>query len=189
MSWLFLLLALMLSSCRHPADVPDLVLAARDGRVDLIAKLVKQGANPNLRSGVNGWTPLEHAVHKNQRAAVIALLDAGADANARDHDGSTALMMAAGYGYTGIVQVLQDRGADPHFEANDGSNALTRAVLGVPDIDHFTLDDCQVSTVRALLDKTTDLRFNGPSGPRRAITLAKIKSCAGLEQALARRTR
>ncbi|MBZ5611773.1 MAG: ankyrin repeat domain-containing protein [Acidobacteriia bacterium] len=185
----FFLAALALTNCGRAADVTALVSAAREGRTDLIAQLVKQGANPNLRSGVNGWTPLEHAIHKNQKGSVIGLLDSGADVNARDHDGSTALMMAAGYGYADIVQVLLDRGADPHFESNDGSNALTLAVLGVPDMDRFTMGHCQVSTVRALLDKTPDLRFNGPSGPLRALTIAKVKSCPGLEKEMARRTR
>jgi hypothetical protein len=167
--------------------MPPLVSAAREGRTELIPLLVKQGADPNLHAGVNGWTPLQHAIHKNQKGSVIALLDAGADVNVRGGDGSTPLVMAAGYGYTGIVTVLLDRGADPRSTLRDGSSALTLAVLGVPDIDRFTVGDCQLPTVQALLAKAPDLRFNGPSGPLRALTIAKIKGCPGLEEALTKR--
>lgn len=43
---------------------------------------------------------------------VQALLAQGANANASDRDGTTALMFAAQQGYTEIVKVLCDRGAD-----------------------------------------------------------------------------
>ena len=33
-------------------------------------------------------------------------------------------MMAAGYGYTDIVDVLLDRGAEARIQLNDGQNAL-----------------------------------------------------------------
>ena len=88
--------ALLLASCGPKSRLPSLIEAARDGRVDLIPALVKQGADPNQRAGVNGWPPLMHAIHKNQKGSVYALLDSGADINGRSTDGSTALMMAAG---------------------------------------------------------------------------------------------
>src|SRR5690348_2807456 len=98
--------ALGLAGCGTRTDLPPLVAAVRDGRTDLIPGLVKSGADPNQRAGINGWTPLLHAIHKNQKESVIALLDAGADVNARGASGKTPLMMAAGYGYTEIVNVL-----------------------------------------------------------------------------------
>jgi ankyrin repeat protein len=179
--------ALSLTNCGFAPDMPPLVTAAREGRTDLIPILVKQGADPNLHAGVNGWTPLQHAIHKNQKGSVIALLDAGADLNARGDDDGTTLIMAAGYGYTDIVRVLLDRGADPRATLRDGSNALTFAVLGVPDVDRFTVGRCQVPTVKALLARAPDLRFVGLSGPMRALTIAKIKDCPGLEEALTQR--
>jgi ankyrin repeat protein len=44
--------------------------------------------------------------------SVKTLLDKGADVNARDMDGNTALDWAAGQGYVEIVKLLLDRGAD-----------------------------------------------------------------------------
>ncbi len=147
--------------------------------MDLIPVLVKQGADPNQRSGVNGWTPLMHAVHKRQKGSVVALLDNGADVNARGDGGSDPLLMAAGYGYTDIVNILLDRGADAHAQLQNGDNALTLAILGVSDIDRFTLGDCQDSTVRTLLERAPDLHLkNSPAAA------AKAKGCAGVAKLL-----
>jgi ankyrin repeat protein len=140
----------------------------------LIPTLVKQGADPNQRAGVNGWTPLMHAIHKNQKGSVTALLDSGAAVNGRGGDGSTALMMAAGYGYADMVNLLLNRGADAHLQTSDGSNALTFAVLGANDVDRFTVTDCQGSTIKALIERVPDLKLQGSAA------VFKLKSCAGV---------
>jgi hypothetical protein len=170
----------LLASCGARTSPPSLIEAARDGRVDLIPTLVKQGADPNQRAGVNGWPPLMHAIHKNQKGSVAALLDAGADINVRSTDGTTALMMAAGYGYTSIVNLLLDRGADAHAQLSDGMNALTFAVLGAPDVDRFTAVDCQGETIRTLIERVPDLRVQGSARVMRAVVNAKLKGCAGV---------
>ncbi|HYL75203.1 MAG TPA: ankyrin repeat domain-containing protein [Bryobacteraceae bacterium] len=171
--------ALLSAGCGLRQNTPTLVGASRDGRVDLIPVLIKQGADPNQRSGVNGWTPLMHAIHTHQKGSVIALLDNGADVNARGDGGSNPLLMAAGYGYTDIVNILLDRGADAHAQLQNGDNALTLAILGVSDIDRFTLGDCQDSTVRALLERAPDLHLkNSPAAA------AKAKGCAGVAKLL-----
>lgn len=173
-------LTFLLASCGYHASVPSLIQAAREGRADLIPALVKQGADPNQQAGVNGWTPLMHAIHKYQKGSVAALLDAGADVNGRSADGSTPLMMAAGYGYTDIVNLLLDRGADAHAQMNDGSNALTFAVLGANDIDRFTAVNCQGPTVKALIDRVPDLDLRGSERLLRTVASVKLKSCAGV---------
>jgi ankyrin repeat protein len=90
-----------------------LILSVRAGAAPAVEALLRHGADPNLRGGVNGWTPLMHAVHKNQLGAAQALLDGGAQVDSRGRSGETALMMAAGYGYTPLVELLLDRGANP----------------------------------------------------------------------------
>jgi uncharacterized protein len=93
--------------------ISPLIAAARDGDTGQIASLVASGANVNQRGGVNDWTPLMHAVHKNQLAAVRALLDVGADINAtagaRGRD--TALSLAIVQSETEIAALLRARGA------------------------------------------------------------------------------
>jgi ankyrin repeat protein len=57
-----------------------------------------------------------------------SLLDAGADINAKDTAGYTALMWAAGLGHTDTVKLLLDHGADVHIENNYKNTALGLAV-------------------------------------------------------------
>jgi len=114
-----LLAAFWLTGCNPEPDNP-LIGAARSGDAQAVKTLLAHGADPNQRWGVNYWTPLMHAIHKDQRASVEALVAGGADLNARCGDGMTALMMAAGYGYADIVQVLLDHGADPNLEDSNG---------------------------------------------------------------------
>jgi ankyrin repeat protein len=52
------------------------------------------------------------AVRKGDAAAVTALLDKGADVNAKFRYGQTALFKAAERGHAAVVKVLLDRGAD-----------------------------------------------------------------------------
>lgn len=127
-----------------------LIDAARTGDTVRIRQLVANGASPNQRGGVNDWTALEHAVHKNQLRSVQALLDAGANPNTAGGDGRTPLIMAAGYGYTPIVELLLRRGADPRLTDAHGHNALDAAKSGTSDIDRFTLFDKQDATVAVL---------------------------------------
>ena len=162
-------------------DMTPLAGAAREGQADRIRLLVKDGADLDQPCGVNHWTPLMHAIHKHRPESVRALIEAGADINARGgRDGSTALMMAAGYGYTDIVNLLLDRGADAHLQISDGTNALSLAILGVPDIDRFTVGECQISTIRTLVERVPDLRLKDSSKIQRALESAKVKGCAGV---------
>jgi len=166
----------LLIGCAVQPDNP-LIGAARTGDSQTIVKLLSAGANANQRWGINGWTPLMHAIHKNQKASVEALLSGGADPNARGNQGMTALMMAAGYGYADIVQLLLDKGANPYAETSDGDNALVMAVGGVPDIDKFTVGRCQAQTVAVLLRKAPDLRLKDNLHGRAARLAAHTGGC------------
>ena len=171
--------ALFLFSCNTQPDNP-LIAAARSGDAQSIASLVAAGADPNQRWGVNGWTPLMHAIHKYQKTSVEALIAGGADVNARAGRGMTALMMAAGYGYADMVQLLLDKGADPYAETEDGDNALATAVGGVPDIDKFTVGKCQTDTVAALLRKAPGLQLKDNFYGRAARLAARAAGCSGV---------
>ena len=155
-----------------------LIAAARGGHIDTVRLLLARGASPDREAGVNNWTPLMHAIHKAQIGSVRALLEGGATANARSGSGLTALIMAAGYGYTGIVQTLLDAGADPYAEMSDGTNALTVAVSGVMDIDRFTAGECQAGTVTALLKRAPHLKLKHSALVRLAALSARVGGCS-----------
>ncbi len=61
------------------------------------------------------------------RDAVIALLERGADVNHANSSGDTALIYAAFYGHTDIVRLLIEHGADVNHVNNIGNTALIAA--------------------------------------------------------------
>jgi hypothetical protein len=167
--------AIFLAACRIPGGpMPPIVGAARDGNVALLEQLLASGADPNVRAGVNDWTPLMHAIHKNQPGSVRVLLAHGARPDERGGAGVTALIMAAGYGQADSVRRLLDAGANPHLMAADGTGALDAAVGGVSDIDRFTVGHCQTETVRTLVAAAPDLRLKADSA---AFRVAKFIGC------------
>jgi ankyrin repeat protein len=130
--------------------MPPLVTAARSGDVQSIRALCARGADPDQPSGGNAWTPLLHAVHKNQPGSVAALLDAGATPDRATGSGMTPLIMAAGYGGSEVVKVLLAHGADPAIRDADGAAAVDYALTGMTDIDDFTWFRCQTEATRLL---------------------------------------
>ena len=96
----------LLPGSAHAQIDEALVAAARAGNAEAIPKLAAADANLDRPSGVNEWTPLQHAVHKNQLSAVKALLASGASPQ-------SGLIMAAGYGQADIVKALLEAGANP----------------------------------------------------------------------------
>ena len=148
-------MVMILTGCgKH--EITPLAAAARTGDIAAIRSLIRGGAAPNEGSGVNGWTPLMHAIHKRQAAAAFALVEEGADANLACC-GTTALAMAAGYGQAEIVRGLLQRGANPRQKLSGGRTALDYAISGVVDIDNVTLGKCQATTVSAILEWVPDL--------------------------------
>ena len=101
----------LLAACDPGVAVPPLCAAARAGDTARIAQLIGNGADVDERGGVNDWTALMHAVHKNQPGAVRALLDAGADidATAGARGGDTALRLAEIQGLRDIAAMLRAR--------------------------------------------------------------------------------
>ena len=83
------------------------------------------------------------AVRRGDVAAVTALLDKGADVNARFRYGATALFKAAERGHTEIVKLLLARGADVTVK-DTFYNATAMS---------WALSNDHVETVRALLEK------------------------------------
>ena len=79
-------------------------------------------------------TPEWKAAVKAGDAGVLrTMLDAGADANARDEHGQTALMNAARDGHTEVVRLLVERGADLNHTAKYHLSALMLAVINGRD--------------------------------------------------------
>ena len=72
---------------------------------------------------------LSWAACSNHPPVVAAVLDAGADANARGGLGDTTLHEAVAYGRDEAVKVLLDRGADPRIANRSGRTPLAMMIL------------------------------------------------------------
>lgn len=156
----------------HRDNEPALIAAVRDGDAAAVTRIVKAGADPNMRAGVNGWPALMHAVHKHQLATAAALLDAGADPNRGYPHNYTPLMMAALYGHADMVRLLLSRGASTRPVNWEGAHAIDLAYEGALDIDRLTFLSCQDETVRLL--RAADPALQANSFARR---WAKVKRC------------
>jgi len=169
------LITLLLIACGSglPTSEPPLILAARNGDVAEVRRLVKAGADPNMHGGANDWPALLNAVHKHQLGTAAALLELGADANRGYPHNYTPLMMAAGYGHTDMVKLLLAHGASTRVVNWEGATALDLALEGANDIDRFTLFQCQDETVNALRAADPSLREN-----KFARRWAQVKRCA-----------
>jgi ankyrin repeat protein len=77
----------------------------------------------------DGWTPLHLAAFFGQADLANALLDRGADVNARSTNGmkNTPLHAAAAGGKVGLVELLLKRGADANARQEGGFAALHSA--------------------------------------------------------------
>ncbi len=95
-----------------------------------IYTLVKSGANlDNLGEDEESQTPLGWAcIYGGNTLAVVSfLLESGADVNKKNHQGRTALMLAAKSDRTDLVMILLFFKADLHAKDNQGMTALDHA--------------------------------------------------------------
>ena len=96
----------------------------------------------------------EGAVIRGDVEMVRQLLRTGADVNARDRHGQTALMLAAHRGYREMVETLVEGGADLNRTAKYNLSALMLAVTAG-----------HAGVARLLVRAGADLRVRGSGAP------------------------
>ncbi len=95
-----------------------------------------------------------NAIRQGDPVQVYDLIAAGADVNAKDKYGQTAIMLASRNGQTDVVQLLVDAHAELNVTAKYNLSALMLAV-----INHHG------NIVRILVDAGADLNLRGSGAP------------------------
>lgn len=107
-----------------PDGFTALCLASAFGSTTSVRRMLAWGADPNARStSLGGVAPLHAAVFGWNLGAVELLLEAGADPEAPQQGGFTALMGAAQNGDAAIAALLIRHGADRTLKNDQGLTA------------------------------------------------------------------
>jgi len=120
-----------MSETRYTRESPSaqasaISTAVQDGNVQALNRVIRQGADPNVRDA-SGDTPLHYT---RNPVMARALVKAGANVNAQNIGGYTALMLASRTDDQDLMRALLESGASVNLARPDGGNALTDAIEG-----------------------------------------------------------
>jgi hypothetical protein len=147
---------------------PPLGEAAHWSRIRILKILLAAGADPEAKDG-HGISYLPLYGFFDARVTE-ALLDSGANVDARDDKGRTALMLAAGFGYEDAVKLLVEHRADVNLSDNAGRTALMHAAAGK-----------YVDAIPHLLESQADLYAKDRSGDTAVAIAQKSKNQVAVE--------
>ncbi len=160
-------------------------MAAFAGRTDLVSTLIEIGADINKPvTGVTaspsgaGWTPLMIAAAQGHPETVSALIKGGANVNATNTLGRTALMFASSNGFTAIVKDLLAHRADPNIVPKDDTGWT--ALIAAAHKGH-------VDVIRVLLDHGVDATIKDKEG-KTALVWAEAQGHADAARVLTEAT-
>ncbi|XP_063085417.1 ankyrin repeat and SOCS box protein 3 isoform X2 [Cavia porcellus] len=105
-------------------------LAAREGNVKILRKLLKQGRSIDVADN-RGWMPIHEAAYHNSIECLRILIHADSSENyikTKTFEGFCALHFAASQGHRKIAQILLEAGADPNATTLEDTTPLFLAV-------------------------------------------------------------
>jgi len=141
-----ILAALCIAGCvRQPPEPMHLFEAAIRGDEGQVRRLIRRGVDVNARFGKSATTALHVAARRNATGISRALLDAGADPNAKTTRGETPLQVAVLTGSCDVIRILADGGADLGMVGVSGMTAL-----------HLAAASGRLASVQALIAAGAD---------------------------------
>ncbi|EXL65403.1 hypothetical protein FOPG_18367 [Fusarium oxysporum f. sp. conglutinans race 2 54008] len=113
---------------RDKGEARTLHEAAKDGLVEVVNQLLKNGADVTSRDD-DGWAPINLAAGKGHEAVARLLVEKGAALEAKDNDGNTPLSRVAINGHEAVAKLLVEKGANLEAEDEDGYTPLSLAAV------------------------------------------------------------
>ena len=102
--------------------------------MEALKQHIAAGSNLNEKDPLGGSSPLISACLFGKTAMAKMLIEAGADLNFRNNDGSTALHTASFFCHPEIVRMLLDKGADKTIKNKYGSTAYESVAGSFADV-------------------------------------------------------
>nr|HEV7953661.1 ankyrin repeat domain-containing protein [Candidatus Acidoferrales bacterium] len=150
---------------KGPAGSTPLMYASLYGDANSVRQLLKLGADPNAQNEA-GATALMWATDNLE--IVTALVERGADVNAKSSDSRTPLLVASGrYGAAPVVKFLLDHGANPSAHSPSLAGDMTPLAEAAYVGDETVL--------RILLARGADVKAAGPN----PLGFAIVSRCSG----------
>lgn len=122
------------SSSKSKTPSVDIHTAVVSGNVDALKQHIVAGTNINEKDPYGGSSPLISASLFGKTEIAQILIEAGADINIQNNDGSTALHLAAFFCRPEIVKMLLDKKADKLIRNNYKSTAYESVVGSFSDV-------------------------------------------------------
>jgi ankyrin repeat protein len=132
----------------------DMLVEAKDNTrmIEMLLSTHKQFINDPIHDDMFNDSILMDIVYKNWETLVLPLIKHGADVNARNQNGMTALSRATRDCQTSIAITLIENGADVNHAENDGDTAL-----------HYC-DDKSLEIAKCLVKHGADINRKNHSG-------------------------
>jgi ankyrin repeat protein len=154
--------------------------AAEAGRLPIVQLLLARGADASL--GRKGLTPLSAASYMGSEPIVELLIEKGVDPKAVDETRKTAIVYAAGKGFSGVVRLLLDHGVD--VNARYG-NDLTALMWAVGYTDEAGVDDV-AKVMTLLIDRGAQLDDQDNRGRTALMIAAELGHTGAAELLISR---
>ena len=138
------------------------LIACSKAQAELVKLLLKAKADPNI-TDTDGDTSLHAAIAADCSEEIIQeIIDHGAEINAVNKRGRTALLLSCFYRQMDSVKVLLEVGADPTISDEEGFSCLQAAVDG----------RCSKNTLQALMENGAQIDAKRKDG-----TNALLRAC------------
>ena len=135
----------------------------------VVEQAIADGTDVNARNPQFGEPMLSTAALMGHTKIITFLLEKGADINARNRDGNTALHSAAFLGRAEAVELLLEHGVDVNVRNNQGGSAIDSATLdwgiteGILGFIQIEVNEAEVKAGRAKVVRLLTTRMkNAP---------------------------